>query len=642
MSGRRFPWRGLVLGLAFEIPTIFWVASSEVTARVFISSWSLTMTAVLVLLLMLGYNELMERCRPGWKLTRVDMLVVFIMLSSTSVIYGYGLLQMMVPALGGPHYWKTDQNHYDTLLWPLLHDWSVIRDPDALKGLFEGYATPPWRMWLPRFLSYGFFLMSAYATTLGLGLLLSHQWIANERLTFPICALPLEMTTDRWPVMRSKLMWLGFAIPAVLETLLALKFWFPVVPAVEMKHKLHPEWFPQRPWTVLAPMRFGWSPFIVGLAFVASTEISFSCWFFVIFNLALRVFGVVVGWSDPTGGRGANDFPFLNETTTGAFLAFALASLWIGRRHLLAAARAAFGLTLRPGIDDLTEPERRLYRVAFGLWLGGSLGVLAFCVQLGMKWPAVIGLFALYFLVVLTLARLRAEAGPAWAFGPDRRPHDLLVWLLGNGSFTPQTLMALAQMGWFFNDVRFATLPSYLESLKIGHDGGLRRRHLVVIIGLATLTAVVFGMIAVTRQFYDLGAATAKVYGAGRGSSQQVGNLAALWLTIVQGPDWQRISMMGVGATVVTLLQVLRQRVLWWPFHPVGYVMAHTGAGYSFVCHYFIAWAAKSFILRSGGMKLYRQSLPFVIGMILGDIATQTLWSLIASLAGWDMYQFIS
>jgi len=41
-------------------------------------------------------------------------------------------------------------------------------------------------------------------------------------------------------------------------------------------------------------------------------------------------------------------------------------------------------------------------------------------------------------------------------------------------------------------------------------------------------------------------------------------------------------------------------------------------------------------------MRLYRQSLPFVIGLILGDIATQTFWSLLASLMGWECYQFIS
>lgn len=642
MKRSGFPWRGFLLGLAIEIPTIFWVASSEVTGRVFISSWSLTMTAVLALLLQMAWNAAVGTRRPHWALTRSEMLVVFLMLSSTSVIYGYGLLQMAIPAWGGVHYWNSPQNNYEAVLWPMLPHWATISDPVALKGLFEGYARPPWMMWLPRLLAYGYFLMSVYAATLGLALLLARQWIDHERLTFPICALPLEMTTDRWPVMRSRLMWLGFAIPMALETLLALRQWFPVVPAVTMKHMLHPEWFTTRPWTVLAPLRFGWTPFIVGLAYVAPTEISFSCWFFVIFNMVLRVLGASAGWSDSSGGRAAADFPYLTETTTGAFLAFAVGTLWLGRRHLVGTVRAALGLCLRPELDELTEAHRTRYRVAYGLLLAGGLGVLSFCYQLGIKPYAVFALFGLYTLITLTLARLRAEAGPAWAFGPDRSPHYLLVWLFGNTSFTPSSLTGMSLLGWFFADVRFAVLPSFMESLKTGHDGGIRLRHLVIIMLLATLVAVSFGQVAVLTQYYDLGAASAKTYGAGRWGSMSVGQLATQWLTQVQNPDWSRLPMVGLGAVVVTVLQTMRQRVLWWPFHPVGYVMAHTGAGYSFFCHYFIAWAAKTFILRAGGMRLYRQSLPFVIGLILGDIATQTFWSLLASLMGWECYQFIS
>jgi len=47
-------------------------------------------------------------------------------------------------------------------------------------------------------------------------------------------------------------------------------------------------------------------------------------------------------------------------------------------------------------------------------------------------------------------------------------------------------------------------------------------------------------------------------------------------------------------------------------------------------------------LLRYGGMRLYRRALPFVVGIILGDIATQTLWSLFASLLGLPVYQFVS
>ena len=70
--------------------------------------------------------------------------------------------------------------------------------------------------------------------------------------------------------------------------------------------------------------------------------------------------------------------------------------------------------------------------------------------------------------------------------------------------------------------------------------------------------------------------------------------------------------------------------------------MAATLTSESFWGHYFLAWLAKLLILRYGGMRLYRAALPFVFGMILGDIASQTLWSIGASLLDAPVYRFVS
>ena len=640
MSQGRFPWRGLLCGLLIEIPVIFWVVSSEVTARVFISSWSLTMTAVLALLVLLAVNRLLVGWRPAWALSRADLLVIYIMIASTSVIYGYGLIQVLVPTLGGCRQWATAENKFEDVLLPLLRDWAIVKDPVALKGLFQGYARPDWWLWTPRLLSFGFFLLSAYAATLGVVLLLSQQWIESERLTFPIAALPIELTTERWPLFSSRLMWLGFALPLVLESLLALRFYFPAVPALEMKHTMHPEWFTQRPWTVFRHLYFGWTPFIVGLAYLAPTEIQFSCWFFVVFMLGLRALGAMCGWTDPMGGRAASDFPYLVELTVGGFLAFALCSLWLARAHVWRLLRAA--LTTSAAASEGDDEHRATGRAALGLLTLGGAGLATFCLQLGIRAPAVAGVFVLYFLVALTLARMRAEGGMAWAFGPDRAPHAMLVWLFGSSAFDRQSLAALGSLHWFFNDMRFATLASQIESVKAAGEARLRPTQIAAVILVATCTAVGVGLFATTRAWYDLGAATGRVYGAGQWASRSACNLPMLWLTHPTNPDWFRLSMVGLGGLLVTGLHLARQRVLWWPLHPVGFVMANTGAGYSFIEHYFLAWLAKTIVLKAGGNRLYRQSLPFVIGVILGDIVTQTTWSLVASLMGWPVYQFIS
>jgi hypothetical protein len=86
----------------------------------------------------------------------------------------------------------------------------------------------------------------------------------------------------------------------------------------------------------------------------------------------------------------------------------------------------------------------------------------------------------------------------------------------------------------------------------------------------------------------------------------------------------------------------MRRQFLWWPFHPIGYVTAETGIGNSFWFHYFLAWVFKGIVLRYGGHRLYVQTMPFVLGLMLGDILTQTVWSAAACLLNVPVYQFVS
>jgi len=46
--------------------------------------------------------------------------------------------------------------------------------------------------------------------------------------------------------------------------------------------------------------------------------------------------------------------------------------------------------------------------------------------------------------------------------------------------------------------------------------------------------------------------------------------------------------------------------------------------------HFFIAWLAKSLVLRYGGLRLYQQTLPIAIGFIMGDVLNRSLWNVLA------------
>jgi hypothetical protein len=55
-------------------------------------------------------------------------------------------------------------------------------------------------------------------------------------------------------------------------------------------------------------------------------------------------------------------------------------------------------------------------------------------------------------------------------------------------------------------------------------------------------------------------------------------------------------------------------------------------------CPFLIAWAAKTAILRYGGVRIYRQAVPFFLGLILGDYIVPTLWGVWGTVAHTQVY----
>ena len=104
-------------------------------------------------------------------------------------------------------------------------------------------------------------------------------------------------------------------------------------------------------------------------------------------------------------------------------------------------------------------------------------------------------------------------------------------------------------------------------------------------------------------------------------------------------PDWAGMNAILFGGLFVVFLSMMRMRFLWFPFHPAGYVLANTGTLYWLWMPFFIAWACKVIIVRYGGIKLYRQMLPFFLGLVLGDYVVSSLWALAGSILGVQMYR---
>lgn len=619
---------GWALALTAQTLILLWVVRTEITARVFVSSWTLSMPGVILLLALLSWNA----TRLGRSFNRAELLAAFIAVSSTVTLAGYNFFQVLIPTLGTGLYLQSPENGWSRVL-QYLPPWLLPQDRETLRGLFHGESAAPWASWLPALAAWGSLVLALALAGLALNALLADLWIRKERLAFPIASLPLEITgvspDGGARLFGNRLMWLGFAVPVALNSLLALNYYFPSVPAVVLKHRDLFEGITTAPLSVIRPVQVGFTPFIVGLAYLAPLDVSFSIWFFQWLGKGQRFLAFTLGYAEAGDTAGA---PYLNEQTVGAFLALGLLILWRAWPRKEAAEENS-------GED---RPLIRALRIGLAVCL---LYVFGFMLAAGFSPGLAVALIVLYFLTVLVISRVRSEAGFAWAYGPDRFSASLshiVVNTQGTVGLSPRDIALMGFFHWLWWDLRFALMPAQMDALKIGDAANLRRRQLLLLMVAATAVAVVVGLAWVLHDSYLFGWGTAKTYIGPSGGARQSYNMAVNWMRNGTFPRPDKTAWMMVGAGVTLLLGLMRARFLWWPLHPIGYAMAGTATSGAFWGHYFIAWAVKLLLLRYGGMRLYRTTLPLVYGLILGDIASQTLWSIVGSLLDIPVYQFVS
>ena len=73
----------------------------------------------------------------------------------------------------------------------------------------------------------------------------------------------------------------------------------------------------------------------------------------------------------------------------------------------------------------------------------------------------------------------------------------------------------------------------------------------------------------------------------------------------------------------------MRNGFLWWPLHPLGFAIGSTIRINDLWFSIFLAWLLKGLILRYGGPRLYKNSVPFFLGLILGQYTCAGVWFII-------------
>jgi len=635
--GKPLTWRAVGIGLVGSAAVSIWIHHAELIlggnrGHTALANTSIPFGAFGALTALVVANLAIRSVLPRFGLSQGELITAYVMMTVSTVLASSGGIHFLVPTLAAAFHYATPENQ-----WQQFHrwipTWFAPRDQTALNAFYLGGARVPVRVWLTPFLVWGGFLFAFTCATLCLSAILRRPWIDHERLTFPTVVLPLEFTEPRGRLLKNGLMWMGFGVAFGIGTVNNLHLNFGIVPAIQVRTTDVSSSFQSFPWNAIGYAPISFYPFIVGIAYLLSLEVTFSYWFFFLFTKAQLVFCAAQGWRVP-GAAMATDAPYLGNQGAGAFVGLAAVSLWMSRSYLREVANRAFG-----GRGALPGEEREPlpYRWAtFGL-LASAGALVAMCWAAGMNPLIAVLVFGLVFLYLIAATRIRAEAGNAWLFGPEVDPNTLVTESLG-AVLRPVDLTVMAYLRSVTTfDMRCVSMPHQLDGFRMGMAAGIPLRQLAWAMLVAIALAITVAFWSGLGVWYALGAEAKTDLWRTQMGEQPFIQLHSL-LASPRHLDFGAMAFDLVGLAVACWLTLARTRLPWFPLHPVGYAMANTFAYRQTPVPFFLAWLTKSAVLRYGGIRLYRRSLPFFLGLILGDMVNGAFYTLLAAVVHMNVY----
>ena len=588
---------------------------------------SIPLAAFASLMLIVAVNSFVGHWRRDLQLSSGELMVIYAMTAVTTVLASSGAIHFLIPAMAAPLGFASPENRWEELFFRYIPSWIGPNDPRLLRRFFEGGELPV-GLWLRPVMIWSGFVFAYALCSLSLVLLLRRQWIESERLTFPTVYVPLSVTAEDGAFWRNKAVWIGIAIPFLIGVVNNLNANFPTIPKLEIRQIDVSSHFKEAPWNAIGGLSISFYPFVVGIAFLLSTEMTFSCWFFYLMTKVQRVVGASFGVAQWGTGGGMNRFPFEDQQGAGAFVALALLALWIGRKPLAAAFRGAFQMVGQflgmPAVGGRCAADPAACWAVWG-FLGSFAALTGFCLAAGMTLGTPLLLLALSLLYLIAATRIRAETGNAWLFGPNLDPQRLLISVVGARRFAPQNLTIMAYLSSISSfDMRCVTMPHQLDAYKVAEVRHLERGRLTgaLIAGLAAGIPIAFWLALVV--WHNIGALAKGEPWRVLMGKQPFDRLQG-YLQNPQASNPVELVFVVAGLLFTGLLFALRMRLAVWPFHPVGYAIANTNSMGNQWFPFLLAWAAKGVILRYGGAKLYRQAQPFFLGLVVGDFLNGAL-----------------
>lgn len=598
------------IGAIIVLINNYWVSS---TWSGEFSHMALFLNAVFITFIVSLLNLLLRKIKKNLALRPSEIFLIYMMVAVATGATGHDTVEMLTQVVGYPFWFATPENEWEDLFFKYLPRWLMVEDKHVLEGFYtyeESFYEPRvFRAWVRPLLLWASFLIVLYFCMICINIILRKQWTERERLSFPVAQVPLGLMDPKLSIYKSRIFWYGFGSAAFLSIMNGLHRLIPAVPGPTYGKFNLGALFTEKPWNAIDVVYIEFQPFILGLAFFIPVALSFSIWFFYWFWKMEMVFGSAVGYHYIPW------FPGYWVQGMGAVIFMFIMFIFWARQHLWQV------------IKTVLRPRSGSYAGDAGLYTFAILGIIlsmtflvTFCYYAGMApWVAIMFLGGFY-VISTVVARVRAELGPPTHDFPFC-PMNLITGVLGTKRIDGSSLTQFAMFKFVDYGHRSNPMPVMLESLylkeklRVGQTG-LLIGAMVIAIALGT-TLGLFGN--VQRGYRDVGQTW-----VGDWAFPDVANQ----LKYPSGTSYLYIIYSLIGGSIITALAIMSRRFVWWPLHPLGYIL-----GGEWMLRYlwfsiFTAWLVKWVVLKFGGLDGHRKAVPFFIGITMGDAVMLALWSI--------------
>ncbi|MCM8772652.1 MAG: hypothetical protein NC926_05180 [Candidatus Omnitrophica bacterium] len=627
---RFFTKRSFIAGILFSILVAFVDHySTDVVHASYMAIDHMPCGAIFIFFILVFFvNTILKKIKRKIAFSSGELLVIYCMMLVASSVTEMGFGSQILPIISAPYYYASPENEWDKLIIPYLKKFLIVNDREAIKYFYEGLPkgmSIPWRVWILPLSFWIPFILVLYFVMFCISSILRKQWIEREKLVYPLTILPREMVEEGDGILpkffKNPLMWIGFSIAFLIGTINALNFYFPAFPKITLVKGI-----PIFRRTLTLSFRISFP--VIGFVYFVNLEVIFSLWFFNIFFKVIKgIFNIAgIASTENVGIYGCSGEAIFAHLGMGAMIMMVGYSLFLWRHHLKDVWRGAIGKK----VDD--SEEILSYKASFWGIVFGCLFMIIWLLISGMSWYIALLFLIFAFVIWITLTRIVCEGGIPTLVATTIASVQI-VSMFGSKNLTPFVILALALTYVYAADLRTFPLASGSMSLKIIENSEKDRKKFFWYLFLALLINIITTLILQLYLAYKYGGINLTSWYF-IGGPQAPYKYAADVIKNPTSPNKIGWLCRGIGFIVMGILIFARQNFLWWPLHPIGFLIGPVWLMDQLWFSIFVVWVVKKLILKYGGVQVYNKFKYFFLGLPLGLYTCAGIWFIIDLFTG--------